>query len=44
VALILIAALTAIATLGGDNAGFWGNIDAKATEAFDAAQAANAGS
>ncbi len=43
VALILIAALTAISTLGGDNAGFWGGIDSKATSAFDAAQAVNAG-
>ncbi len=43
-ALIIVAALTAITALGTSNSGFWGNIDSKASDAFDAAHAANTGS
>jgi hypothetical protein len=43
-ALIIITALTAITSLGSSNSVFWGDINSKATEAFDAANAANSGS
>ena len=43
-ALIIIMALTAITTLGTSNSVFWGDINTKATEAFNAAQATGEGS
>ncbi len=42
-AMIIMMALTAITTLGASNSVFWGDIDTKATDAFDAAHAANSG-
>lgn len=43
-ALIIITALTAITSLGSSNSVFWGDINTKASDAFDAAHAANTGS
>lgn len=42
-ALIIVMALTAITTLGSSNSVFWGDINTKASDAFDAAHAANSG-
>ena len=42
-ALIIITALTAITSLGTSNSVFWGDINTKASDAFDAAHAANSG-
>lgn len=36
-ALILVATISAITTLGGENNGFWGHISSEATAAFQAA-------
>ena len=38
-AMIIMTALTAITALGSSNNAFWGDINTKATDAFDAAHA-----
>ena len=40
-ALIIMFAIGSITSLGTTNGGFWGNIDASARAAYDAAAAAN---
>ena len=43
-ALIIVMALTAITSLGASNNVFWGDINTKATDAFNDAQATLTGS
>ena len=43
-ALIIMMALTAITTLGSSQSVFWGDINTQASDAFEAAHAANTGS
>ena len=40
-AMIILTAIAAITTLSASNSVFWGNIDTKANDAFDAARTAN---